>query len=292
MHTVCRLFGISRQANYQYLKKQNKIQTQHELIIQQVMEIRNTHPRIGTRKLFFMMQDFFVQHNIQIGRDALFNLLSTHKLLVRKRIRKVTTTYSQHWLRKWPNLIKNLHLTQPNQLWVSDITYWKVADGFMYISFVTDAYSHKIVGYSLSKNLDMKSARNALIMALKNNNPQHQKLIHHSDRGVQYCAMDYVKVLHQHNIKISMTESGDPRDNAIAERLNGIIKNEYLFNYKPKTFEQAQALLKRTVNTYNESRPHLSNNLMTPQFIHQHKIKTNRLWKNYFKTNPVNAIQD
>ena len=89
-----------------------------------------------------------------------------------------------------------------------------------------------------------------------------------------------------------MTESGDPRDNAIAERLNGIIKNEYLFNYKPKTFEQAQALLKRTVNTYNESRPHLSNNLMTPQFIHQHKIKTNRLWKNYFKTNPVNAIQD
>lgn len=267
-------------------------QSQHELIIQQVMEIRNIHPRIGTRKLFFMMQNFFEQHHIQIGRDALFNLLSTHKLLVRKRIRKVTTTYSKHWLRKWPNLIKTLHINAPNQLWVSDITYWKVADHFMYISFVTDAYSHKIVGYSLSRNLDMKSALNALLMALQNNDIYQHKLIHHSDRGVQYCAMDYVKILHQNNINISMTESGDPRDNAIAERLNGIIKNEYLFKYKPKTFEQAQVLLKRSVNLYNESRPHLSNNLMTPEFIHQHKSKTNRLWKNYFKTIPVNTIQD
>lgn len=256
------------------------------------MEIRNTHPRIGTRKLFFMLQDFFQEHSIQIGRDCLFNLLSRHKLLVRKGIRKVTTTYSQHWMRKWPNLIKTLHLNSPNQLWVSDITYWKVADHFMYISFVTDAYSHKIVGYSLSKNLDMISARNALLMALQNNDTQLQKLIHHSDRGVQYCAMDYVKLLHQNNISISMTESGDPRDNAIAERLNGIIKNEYLFKYKPKTFEQALVLLKRSVNSYNESRPHLSNHLMTPQFIHHHNTKTKRLWKNYFKTILVNAIQD
>lgn len=283
---------MSRQANYQYLKNQTSLQSQYELIIQQVMEIRNIHPRIGTRKLIFLMQPFFQQHSIQIGRDALFNLLSSHKLLVRQRIRKVTTTYSQHWMRKWPNLIKTLQLNAPNQLWVSDITYWKVADHFMYISFVTDAYSHKIIGYSLSRNLDMKSTRNALIMALQNTNTQLQHLIHHSDRGVQYCAMDYVKLLHQNNIKISMTESGDPRDNAIAERINGIIKNEYLFRYKPKTFEQAQYLLKRSVNIYNESRPHLSNHLMTPAFIHQNNTKTKRLWKNYFKINPVNTIQD
>ncbi len=292
MNTVCRLFGVSRQANYQYLKSQTDLHSQHELLVQQVLEIRNIHPRIGTRKLFFMLQPFFKQHNIQIGRDALFNLLSVHKLLVRKRIRKVTTTYSQHWMRKWPNLIKSLHINAPNQLWVSDITYWRVSNKFLYISFITDAYSHKIVGYNLSEHLDMRSARNALQMALNNNNTQHQKLIHHSDRGVQYCAMDYVKLLHQNNIKISMTENGDPRDNAIAERLNGIIKNEYLFKYKPKTYEQAQALLQRSVNSYNESRPHLSNNLMTPQFIHQHKTKTTRLWKNYFKTIPVNIIQD
>lgn len=292
MNTVCRLFGVSRQANYQYLKSQTDLHSQHELLVQQVLEIRNIHPRIGTRKLFFMLQPFFKQHNIQIGRDALFNLLSAHKLLVRKRIRKVTTTYSQHWMRKWPNLIKSLHINAPNQLWVSDITYWRVSNKFLYISFITDAYSHKIVGYNLSEHLDMRSARNALQMALNNNNTQHQKLIHHSDRGVQYCAMDYVKLLHQNNIKISMTENGDPRDNAIAERLNGIIKNEYLFKYKPKTYEQAQALLQRSVNSYNESRPHLSNNLMTPQFIHQHKTKTTRLWKNYFKTIPVNIIQD
>jgi putative transposase len=292
LNTVCRLFGVSRQANYQYLKSQTDLHSQHELLVQQVLEIRNIHPRIGTRKLFFMLQPFFKQHNIQIGRDALFNLLSVHKLLVRKRIRKVTTTYSQHWMRKWPNLIKSLHINAPNQLWVSDITYWRVSNKFLYISFITDAYSHKIVGYNLSEHLDMRSARNALQMALNNNNTQHQKLIHHSDRGVQYCAMDYVKLLHQNNIKISMTENGDPRDNAIAERLNGIIKNEYLFKYKPKTYEQAQALLQRSVNSYNESRPHLSNNLMTPQFIHQHKTKTTRLWKNYFKTIPVNIIQD
>ena len=292
MNTVCRLFGVSRQANYQYLKSQTDLHSQHELLVQQVLEIRNIHPRIGTRKLFFMLQPFFKQHNIQIGRDALFNLLSVHKLLVRKRIRKVTTTYSQHWMRKWPNLIKSLHINAPNQLWVSDITYWRVSNKFLYISFITDAYSHKIVGYNLSEHLDMRSARNALQMALNNNNTQHQKLIHHSDRGVQYCAMDYVKLLHQNNIKISMTENGDPRDNAIAERLNGIIKNEYLFKYKPKTYEQAQALLQRSVNSYNESRPHLSNNLMTPQFIHQHKTKTTRLCKNYFKTIPVNIIQD
>ncbi len=239
-----------------------------------------------------MLQPFFTQHDIEIGRDALFSLLSKHKLLIRKRIRKVNTTYSGHWMRKWPNLIKKLHLNAPNQLWVSDITYWKIADKFLYISFVTDAYSHKIVGYSLSQNLDMKSARNALLIALQNNKDDLHNLIHHSDRGVQYCAMDYVKLLHQNNIKISMTESGDPRDNAIAERLNGIIKNEYLFKYKPKTYEQAEFLLKRAVNLYNEQRPHLSNNLMTPEYTHLNKIKTNRLWKNYFKTNVVNIIQD
>lgn len=217
-----------------------------------------------------------------MGRDALFTLLAKENLLIRSRIRKVSTTYSGHWMRKWPNLIKNYKVTAPNQLWVSDITYWRVNSAFVYISFITDAYSHKIVGYSLSEHLDMQSSRNALLIAINTLNKEHKGLIHHSDRGTQYCAMDYVKLLHKHHIQISMTESGDPRDNAIAERLNGIIKNEYLKKYKPTSFKQAQLLLDKSVRLYNTERPHLSINLLTPDYTHYNKTKTYRKWKNYF----------
>lgn len=166
MDDICRLFGVSRQANFQYLKNKSTLESKKELVIQQVLSIREHHPRIGTRKLYHMMQPFFIGHHISMGRDALFNLLANQKLLIRTRIRKVNTTYSGHWMRKWPNLIKNYRVTAPNQLWVSDITYWKVNSVFLYISFITDAYSRKIVGYSLSEHLDMISARNALLMAL------------------------------------------------------------------------------------------------------------------------------
>jgi putative transposase len=262
------------------------------LVLNKVLEIRKNHPRIGTRKLYFMMQPFLIEHHIKMGRDALFTLLNREKLLIKSRQRKVNTTYSGHWMRKWPNLIKNYRVTAPNQLWVSDITYWRVNGVFMYISFITDAYSHKIVGYSLSENLDMQSARNALLMAINTLKQDHKGLIHHSDRGTQYCAMDYIKILHKHYVQISMTESGDPKDNAIAERLNGIIKEEYLKRYKPKSFNQALLLLDKSVRLYNAERPHLSINLLTPNYIHLNKTKTYRKWKNYFKTNPVNSIQD
>lgn len=286
------MFGVSRQANYQYLNHQSIHYSQQELIVKQVLEIRANHPKLGTRKLFHMLQPFFHDNNFKIGRDALFNLLCEQKLLIRQRQRKATTTYSNHWLRKWPNLIKNYRLNAPNQLWVSDITYWKVMDKFLYISFITDAYSHKIVGYNLSQQLDMQSSRNALLMALKSLPKNQTNLIHHSDRGVQYCAMDYLKLLHQNNIKVSMTENGNPRENAIAERLNGIIKNEYLHKYKPTTFEKAEQLLKHSVELYNIQRPHLSINYQTPEFTHNNQSKTFRKWKNYFKINPVNVIQD
>ena len=162
----------------------------------------------------------------------------------------------------------------------------------MYISFITDAYSHKIVGYNLSENLDMKATRNALLMAINTLKDNHTGLIHHSDRGTQYSAMDYVKLLHKNNIQISMTENGDPKENAIAERINGIIKEEYLRRYKPKSFTQAQFLLHRTVALYNTERPHLSLNLLTPDFTHYNKTKTYRKWKNYFKSKTVKSLQD
>lgn len=292
MDSICRLFGVSRQANIQFLKNASILESKKELVIQRVTSIRENHPRIGTRKLYHMMQPFFSEHNIHMGRGALFNLLAKENLLIRTRIRKVSTTYSGHWLRKWPNLIKKYRVNAPNQLWVSDITYWRVNDGFLYISFITDAYSRKIVGYSLSEHLDMKSAIRALTMALFSLNEKHSGLIHHSDRGVQYCSMHYVKLLHKYDINISMTENGNPKENAIAERINGIIKNEYLKKYKPKSFEQAQFLLERSVNLYNQERPHLSINLHTPDYTHQNKTKAYKKWKNYFKTNPVKVFQD
>lgn len=292
MENICCLFGVSRQANLQYLKNQSQKASYDNLVIQQVMQIRTLHPKIGTRKLFHMLKPFFIEHSIEMGRDALFNLLAKEKLLIRTRIRKISTTYSGHWMRKWPNLIKNYSVNAPNQLWVSDITYWRVVDAFLYISFITDAYSRKIVGYSLSANLDMISARNALLMAIGSLDDKSTGLIHHSDRGVQYCSMDYVKLLHQNNIQISMTENGDPKENAIAERLNGIIKEEYLKKYKPKNFEQATFLLNRSVNLYNTQRPHLSINFQTPDYTHLNKTKTYRKWKNYFKTISEKVIQD
>jgi putative transposase len=292
MEKICRLFGMSRQANYQYFKNRVCVQREHELIVKQVQDIRRSHPRLGTRKLFYLLQPFFEDHDIKMGRDSLFNLLASAGMLVRRRQRKVNTTYSQHWLRKWPNLTRGYQLDGPNQLWVSDITYWRVSGSFLYISFVTDAYSRKIVGYNLSTQLDMVSSRHALLMALETLSEIPFNLIHHSDRGTQYCSMEYIRLLHKHGIKVSMTENGDPKENAIAERLNGIIKEEYLNRYKPKSFDQAMFLLKRSVNLYNEKRPHLSINLSTPNWAHYNKTKTFRKWKNYFRTNPVNTPQD
>lgn len=241
--------------------------------------------------MFFMLQPFFADNDVKMGRDQLFSVLSENKMLIRTRIRKVSTTYSQHWLRKWPNLIKGKVIERPNELWVSDITYWRIKEKFVYISLITDAYSRKIVGHYLSEALDTASSCKALIMAL-NAQKIEKDLIHHSDRGVQYCSNDYVKILQENNIQISMTESGDPRDNAIAERINGILKNEYLYKYKPGSLSQAQYVLQKAIYLYNHQRPHLSINLHTPEFAHKNSILAKRKWRTYFKKHPVNVFQD
>ena len=163
-----------------------------------------------------------------MGRDALFNLLSANNMLVKNRKRRVQTTQSFHWLRKFTNLIKDFVPLKPNHLWVSDITYWRIDSGIVYVSFITDAFSHKIVGYNVAKTLASIETIKALKMALSDflRSPEsHFKLIHHSDRGVQYCHHEYVRLLQSENVNISMTETGDPLDNAVAERVNGIIKN-------------------------------------------------------------------
>ncbi|MCB9033152.1 MAG: IS3 family transposase [Chitinophagales bacterium] len=282
---LCRLFGITRQAYYQHFNQAVNTALQQELIIKEVLKIRQYHPRIGTRKLYIMLEAFMLSHQIKMGRDALFNLLSQYNLLIRKRRSNIKTTQSHHWLKKYPNLIKDLTPTKPNQLYVSDITYWKINIGYVYISLITDAYSHKIVGYHLSETLDADSSLKALKMALLPLDTKlNSSLIHHSDRGVQYCSHKYVNLLQQNSIDVSMTENGDPLENAIAERVNGILKEEYLDHYDLRNITEAKILLDQVIKLYNEDRPHMSIGNLVPSLVHQNQtIKIEKKWKNYYQ---------
>jgi putative transposase len=281
IRTLCSLLGYSRQAFYKFVKHAEKEALQHDLILQEVLRIRKTLKRLGTRKLLFKMEGFMREHHIEIGRDAMFDLLATHKLLIRKRKRRVpVTTFSDHWMRKYPNLIVDFIPTAPNQLWVSDITYITLKDDFAYLSLITDACSRKIVGFYLSETLSADGCIKALQMALKNN-PQLGRLIHHSDRGSQYCCADYVSILDKHFVKISMTQSGDPLENAIAERVNGILKDELLekiyINY-----QEAKQAIATAISIYNYQRPHSSIDMLTPIEAHLREGELKRRWKNYY----------
>lgn len=279
--SLCSLLGYSRQAYYQSRKIVEKEALQNELLIQQVLCIRSRQHRIGGRKLFFMLKAFIEAHKIRMGRDVFFELLAAHKLLIRKRRRKIPrTTFSNHWLRKYPNLITELNVVSPNQLWVSDITYIHLDDGVAYLALVTDAYSRMIVGYNLNKDLTAMGCVKALQMAIEKL-PEDAVLIHHSDRGVQYCCYEYVCQLNQRGISISMTQTSDPRDNAIAERVNGILKTEFLRTSYP-IFTSALEAIKASVEIYNGERPHSSINMLTPMQAHVMTGTIERRWKNYY----------
>jgi transposase InsO family protein len=282
--TLCRLLGYSRQAYYQRRSASEQAVLGEELIIQEVLRLRNRQKKIGTRKLHLLLRSFLSAHHIQIGRDALFELLAAHKLLIRKRRRRIPqTTFSGHWYRKYPNLIMDMPVLSPNALWVSDITYITLKDGFAYLSLVTDAYSRQIMGYHLSRNLLTEGCVKALKMALRRL-PEKSMLIHHSDRGCQYCSTEYVEQLQSRHIAISMTQNSDPRENAIAERVNGIIKQELLeTNYG--TFAKAQQGIKNAVNIYNHERPHSSIDMLTPFQAHFLNGELKKHWKNYYAIN-------
>lgn len=290
----CCLLGITRQAYYQHFWNEEASSFEQELALQQVRQIRRLQPAIGGRKLYLMLQTFLLEHQIKMGRDALFNLLAAHQLLVRKKKRRITTTQSFHWFRKHPNRIRNIVPLHKNHIWVSDITYYKTTRGFVYISFITDAYSRKIIGYHVADTLEAIHTIKALKMALKQTTGSLNTLIHHSDRGIQYCCTDYVKLLQDNHIEISMTENGDPLENAIAERVNGIIKEEFLNHYSLKNQSEVMELLSQSVNTYNTQRPHMSCNMLTPEDVHQNNLPVERTWKNYYKQKHtfVNPLQD
>lgn len=275
---LCRLLGITRQAYYQHFWEVSDITMEHQLILDRVIEIRQIHPAIGGRKLLYLLQSFLLEHQVKMGRDALFDLLAANKLLVRKRKRRISTTQSHHWLKKYPNLIKDWHPSKPNELWVSDITYIPIINGFLYLSLVTDAYSHKIMGYAVADSLEAINTTKALHMAIGNLTEIPDCLIHHSDRGIQYCGFDYVNTLTQNNIKISMTENGDPLENAVAERINGILKEEYLRHYPLTHLNQVIELVADIIDRYNRLRPHQSINMITPEVVHEKQLLINRTW--------------
>lgn len=281
INTLCLSLGYSRQAFYQQKRAVETDALQHELVIQQVLLTRERQKNVGTRKLFEMLQPFLDQHHISMGRDALFGLLADHGLLIRKRHRKVArTTFSDHWMSKYPNLIEGLLVEAPNSLWVSDITYITTTNGFGYLSLITDAYSRKIVGYYLSKTLAADGCLQALKMAIKQL-PKSYELIHHSDRGCQYCCTEYVEQLTKKNIAISMTQNSDPRENAIAERVNGIIKLE-LLETANCTFNEAKAGVNKAIYIYNYERLHSSINMLTPHQAHSMTGPLKQHWKSYY----------
>ena len=276
------LLGYSRQSYYQGIKFIQQKAFEADIIIEEVLRYRKYQKRIGTRKLLEEMELFLSSHCFQIGRDAMFNLLSEQGLLVTKRKRRgCITTLSKHRFKKYPNIIRGFIPIAPNQLWVSDITYIHLLGGFAYLSLITDAYSRKIVGFYLSKDLTANGPLQALKMALKANG-NIIGLIHHSDRGVQYCCDAYVKLLQEKKIKISMTENGDPLENAIAERVNGILKGELLEEVFPN-FETAQRDIAIACSTYNHLRPHGSIDNLKPAEAHQQSGELKKRWKNYWQ---------
>ena len=277
---LCRLFGKTRHAYYDSLWRKEDCLVKEDVILQEVASIRKELPRLGTRKLHYMLQNKLSSHQIQLGRDYLFDLLAEHKLLVRQRKRRITTTDSRHWMKKYTNLIKELVIIRPEQVWVSDITYVRLVNQWGYLSLITDAYSRRIMGFSFRQDLSAEGCLDALKMAL-NNRLYDQPLIHHSDRGSQYCSHKYVDLLLQNNIAISMTENGDPYENALAERINGIIKSEFNLYSSVLGFENTKALIAKSIKSYNELRPHASCDYLTPEQAHLTSGSLNKRWKNY-----------
>lgn len=277
---LCRLFGKTRHAYYDTLWRKENNLVKEDIIVQEVINTRRQLPALGTRKLHHVLQPRLALHKINIGRDYLFDLLAEHRLLIRRRKRKVITTDSRHWMRKYSNLIKPITLNRPEQVWVSDITYIRMTNQWGYLSLITDAYSRKIMGYSFRNDLAAEGCVAALQMALKNR-VYNDQLIHHSDRGSQYCSQQYVNLLLQNNIAISMTENGDPYENALAERMNGIIKTEFNLYNTQLGFDETGKLIERSITAYNSLRPHASCDYMTPDQAHLQTGQLTKKWKHY-----------
>jgi transposase InsO family protein len=238
-----------------------------EQVREMVRDIRMEMPRLGTRKLYYLLGDKFRARGLKVGRDALFNYLRSEHLLIRRKKNYTKTTDSKHWLKKHPNLLIEKDISRPEEVFVSDITYLKSRERTHYLALVTDAYSRKIMGYHLSDDMSAENIVQALQMAVKRRISE-QPLIHHSDRGLQYASAVYQEELQRNRITPSMTDGYDCYQNALAERVNGILKQEFLIE-TCNTGRELEILIEQSIETYNQRRPHLSLSMRTPDFTHE-----------------------
>lgn len=262
---ICRRAGMSRQAYYQGLRRSRSKRQTHKKVLEWVRELRASHPRMGGRKLYHRLKPHLQAEDLKMGRDALFELLRTEGLLVKPRkSRAPRTTYGA--FSRWTNKLAKAHIDQANQGWVADITYLRTFDGFCYLALISDKYSRKILGWDVAESLELEGALRALSHALRRLNGQTP--IHHSDRGSQYRSRQYVNMLKDYHCTISMTEDDHCAENAQAERLNGILKNEYLLDQTFLSVNQAREAARQAIDLYNSDRPHLSLNYQTPDQVH------------------------
>lgn len=260
--------GMSRQNYYKARRIRNRRQFDESLVLSLVRRERKIQSRLGCRKLLYLLRSEFSRAGVSIGRDRFFALLGQHKLLIRRRSRRCITTNSNHGFRVYKNLLKDLVLTAPNQALVSDITYIRTDEGFMYLALVMDAYSRAIVGYDCSDSLESQGALCALSMALRKL-PANSCAIHHSDRGCQYCSKSYIKKLQRRGLSVSMTEENHCYENSQAERLNGILKHEYGLGDRFCSKSEALSCVTEAVKLYNYRRPHQALDYRCPFEVHQ-----------------------
>jgi putative transposase len=275
------VFGVSKQAYYKRIKTQKVKEKKHEIVLKGVTDIRERMTQTGTRKLYEHLQPIFHLHQIKMGRDALFDLLRFNQLLIRRTKRFHITTDSHHYFYTSPNRVKDLEIKHSEQVFVSDITYIKTDNGHAYLSLVTDAYSKKIMGWSLDDNMKVSMVKDALKMAHENRMYNRSSVIHHSDRGMQYCCPDYTEFAGNLNFVMSTTQNSDPYENAIAERINGILKYEFGLRKVLPSVEVARKIVKQAVEIYNNERLHWSLDLKTPQYVHERYNK--QKYKSYAK---------
>jgi len=263
---LCEHFGVKRDSYYKYQRRKNSAIATKETVLSMVKERRGDLPREGGKKMYRAFKEEFLKKEIKLGRDGLFTILREQDLLVKRKRSFVKTTNSYHKFHKYKNLIKDIKINRPNQVWVSDITYIRLRQGHCYLALITDAYSRKIVGYDVSNSLELAGCLRALQIAMRQ--ARHtQGLIHHSDRGLQYCSNQYVEQLQKHNINISMTEENHCYENAIAERVNGILKDEFYLDQNFANVELARKASENAIKMYNNKRLHLSLGYKTPNEV-------------------------
>ena len=284
---ACTLFGIDRQVYYRKIKRRIIKQDKAQLVVNMVLEIRTLMPRIGTKKLYYLLGNDL--KTLKIGRDKFIAILRANHLLILPKRSYHITTNSHHRFRRYKNQLLDLQINKPEQVWVSDITYIGKREKPCYLSLITDAYSKKIVGYNVSDNLNTESSLVALRLAVKQRKNKKMPLIHHSDRGLQYCSNEYQKILNKNEIQPSMTQNSDPYENAVAERINGILKQEFYIDKYNKDLPVMKKIIKETVDIYNGKRPHISNHMLTPNQMHeQNKI----IMKTYKTKNSIKNVFD